>query len=101
MMGTREEERGTRLSLKIPDPIPRLPFPASPRTLAALGEMLVEEDDEGPLFRRVRLPAVRSTATCARERDRFAFVEIPRDDHRVDVRFPADRRRVAELGRDE
>ncbi len=49
----------------------------------------------------MRLTAIRGASTGARKGNRFTFVEISRDDHRVDVRFAADRRRVAELGRDE
>ena len=46
-------------------------------------------------------PAVRGCASRRGQRDRFAIVDVSRDNHRVHVRRPADCRRVSELRRDE
>src|SRR5690348_12942898 len=63
--------------------------------------MAVEERDQCALLGRMRLPSVRRMSSTAWKRNRFAVVQVARDDDRMDVRFSADGWRVAELRRDE
>ena len=65
------------------------------------GKVPVEERDERPLFRRMREAAIGRVPSRAWQRNGVSIVDVPRDDDRMDIRLPADRRGVAELRGDE
>src|SRR3954468_396836 len=95
MMSTPESYRARsgRASFVLVVLVPRLPPP--------LGEMAVEKCDERPFLRRMRLATIAGGAARRRQRNRIALVDVARDHDWMDVRLAANRRRVAELRRDE
>src|SRR4051812_15135774 len=95
MMSTPESYRARsgRASFVLVVLVPWLP--------PALREVAVEKCDERPFLGRMRLAAVARRAARRRQRNRVALVDVARDHDRMHVGLAADRRRVAELRRDE
>src|SRR5690242_11741144 len=73
----------------------------APRLPPALGEVAIEKRDERPFLRRMRLAPVAGRAPGGGQCDRITLVDVACDHHRMHVGRPADRRRVAQLRRDE